>query len=224
MSIFKNFIYELIKNFIDDWKMLFSKKKSSKFLFFKTLFLGFVAGNIFCFASIVLWQGYRLNKMEQERLLQEQLYQASGEAILPLEEEKELFSAYLSGLEQMEKMASDWVDQNPDKDIKFLKKTNHLPLDIQEILQCKIDDPSEEYPQCNGEYYYFYDFMCYNQKCSWTFCRRGTAPNSCIYAAVGILEKGAFSWKHHMNVLFSQAIPLSKWINRTYDWEISEIL
>ena len=91
---------------------------------------------------------------------------------------------------------------------------------IETLLQCKIENPSADYPVCNGAYYKFYEFYCTNKACHWTFCRKGSMDHSCIYSGSGFWERDSYEWKHSLQVLFPQAEPLARWVGQRYDWEI----
>ncbi|MBR3603707.1 MAG: hypothetical protein IKL48_03355 [Elusimicrobiaceae bacterium] len=212
-----------VKTFIRDCKHLLSKKSASPKFLIKTFLIGFIFGVLFFFVlSPLLVKEILDNRREQERARQAALYRASGEAILPLEEEKQVFSAFLTGLEKVERMASDWKVQDKYEVIKFLTKEARyaLPADVEEVLNCKIKNPDARYPKCDAEYYTFSEFFCDHIECSWTFCRKGSAPNSCIYSGGGRLERGSYTWNHEISFGYPQVLEFAKWVGKTHNWEV----
>lgn len=156
-----------------------------------------------------------------------------GQVGLPMEsveKEKEQFSIFLSQLDEVERVASEWLRDNAsttDHQLNFLieKNQHELSSPVTDILNCTIDNPRDEYPHCVTDYFHFYDFICDYQGCSYTFCRAGDTPYSCIYSGSGYVEqRNVFHWEHSANILEEKAIPLGKWLYETRHWNISEVL
>lgn len=211
-----------VSNLFKEWRFLFSKKYAKKSLLFKTLFFGFCVGFFSCVIFLSAVHKASEKRRQQAFAQQEALYQASGEAILPLDQEKQVFNSFLSGIEQAEKMAQDWSGVHRDTAVIFSTPSaaGALPEKIETLLQCKIENPSADYPVCNGAYYKFYEFYCTNKTCHWTFCRKGSMDHSCIYSGSGFWGRDSYEWKHSLQVLFPQAEPLARWVGQRYDWEI----
>ena len=211
-----------VSNLFGEWRLLFAGKHATKSLMFRTLFFGFCVGFFSCVIFLSAVHKASEKRRQQAFAQQEVLYQSSGEAMLPLEKEKQIFSAFLANLEKAERMAADWERQNHRDGLVFLSAQAKyaLPTDVEELLQCKIEDPTAIFPKCVGEHFSFYDFLCNENYCIWTFCRKGSAPHSCIYSGAGSLTRGSFRWDHSINVLFPQSVPLAKWVEESHGWKV----
>lgn len=147
-----------------------------------------------------------------------------------VESEKELMSRFLSGLEDLERTLDDWyflhkdqlkertaswedlpepnatVPVWSDNSVWFLsdKASPALPRSVASLLDCKVEEPSDESPVCRGNVYSFYDVQCDSAGCSWTLCRHNEKPYSCTYSMNGY-RNGFGRWENNCNVLLPQS-------------------
>ena len=191
----------------------------SKFTFLLGLFLGLVIGFV---CAKYLHQKPGTPFVEPESPVE-----APMESI---EKEKEQFSLFLSQLDEIERVASEWLREHAttaDGQVNFLmaKNQHELSSSVTDILNCTIDNPQDKFPHCINDYFHFYDFICDYQGCGYIFCRAGETPTSCIYAGTGYVEAtNVFRWEHGANILEERARPLGKWLYETRHWNISESL
>lgn len=124
-----------------------------------------------------------------------------------VESEKALMSPFLSGLDDLERMLDDWFynhARQAEQPVWFLKDGSSLTPSAAALLGCKVENPADEYPECRGNVYSFYELQCNAENCSWTLCRHNERPYSCTYSMNGYRDKFG-RWENNCNIILPQS-------------------
>lgn len=165
-----------------------------------------------------------------------------------VESEKEVMSRFLSGLEDLERALDDWYflhknrleDSGPlrqqaadpnaivpvwsDSSVWFLsdKASPALTPSVSSLLDCKVENPSAQFPTCRGSVYSFYDVQCDAQGCSWTLCRHNGEPHSCTYSMNGY--RGRLGrWENNCNIILPQSRAWCEYLRKEKGFIINDI-
>lgn len=138
--------------------------------------------------------------------------------VASVETEKALMSRFLAGLD-------DWFynhARQAEQSVWFLKDSGALTPSAASVLGCKVENPAEEYPQCRGNVYSFYDLQCNAENCSWTLCRHNERPYSCTYSMNGYLDKFG-RWENNCNIILPQSRAWCEYLQKEKGFIVNDI-
>lgn len=142
------------------------------------------------------------------------------------EEEAQKMSRFLSGLPELERALDSWFTlygAQTDGSVWLLSEeaTPALNPSAASLLDYKVDDPTAEFPHCQGNVYSFYELQCDYQSCSWTLCRHNEEPYSCTYSMTGYRDRFGH-WEYECNVLMPPARAFCAYLQREKGFTIND--